>query len=65
MATPTNPIERLDLPLAEVEAQLLRRREAKVTRKQGRAGLHRADEVFPSSAAILTVDSKTSIEPGA
>ncbi|WP_412075483.1 hypothetical protein ACLF6K_06050 [Streptomyces xanthophaeus] len=53
----------MDVQLAEVEAQSLRRHETKVTRKQGRAGLHRADEVFPGSAAVLTVDSKRSMGP--
>lgn len=41
MTTPTNPIERLDVPLAAVEAELLRRHAAKVARKQGRAGYRR------------------------
>lgn len=57
MATPTNPIERLDVPLAEVERQLreqlLSRHEAKVARKQGRAGARR----LKRTAAHLPVDS--------
>lgn len=57
MATPTNRIERLDVPLAEVERQLreraLRRHEAKAARKQGRAGYRR----LKRTTAHLSVDS--------
>ncbi|MFD9630146.1 hypothetical protein [Streptomyces violascens] len=57
MATPTNPIERLDVPQGELEQQLreraLRRHEAKVARKQGRAGQRR----LKRTAAHLPVDA--------
>ncbi|MFK0179632.1 hypothetical protein ACIQVR_27100 [Streptomyces xanthochromogenes] len=65
MTTPSNSIDHLDVQLAEVEAQSLRRHETKVTCKQGRAVLHRADELFSGSAAVFTVGSKSSSEPGA
>ncbi|MFE4867640.1 hypothetical protein [Streptomyces sp. NPDC056682] len=57
MASPTNPIERLDVTQAELEQQLreraLRRHAAKVARKQGRAGERR----LKRTAAHLPVDS--------
>jgi hypothetical protein len=57
MATPTNPIERLDVQQAELERQLreraLSRHAAKVARKQGRAGARR----LKRTAAHLSVDS--------
>ncbi|MGW0901920.1 hypothetical protein ACWD0G_34065 [Streptomyces goshikiensis] len=55
----------MDVPLAEDEAQLLRRREAKVARKQGRAALRRLDEAFPGMSAIFRIDPTSTIERGA